>query len=345
MSDTPIAAPAPSAAPAAAPAAPQPTHHSALQPREQGKFAGAPDPSKAPPAPEPTAQPEAPKTWKVGGKEFRSADDLHAYAAEVAAEARALDEYRRREAEASKRARELEERTKDPRKALTPELEQEILQRHVREWQEAEAFKAMTPEQQHLYQMRKHLERERAAIEAEKAERQRLEDEARTSKENEERQRAEAAAREELKETISTALNAAGLPLTTANVQATVMILRGAAERGVVYPPEVVAKKVREAKAAERREYVKALEPSALLNELPELIERLNAVDDAALLRKLAPLGEKLRRLNLEALGAAPATTPSPVSTGAVATHAPADLPPGDPRWADVFKARAKSGR
>lgn len=344
MSDAPVSAPsAPSAAPAATAA---PVHHANLQPREQGKFAGPPDATKAPAVPAAGApapsQPEAPKTWKVGGKEFKSADDLYAYAAEKDAEARALDEYRRREAEAAKRARELEERTKDPRKALTPELEQEILARHVREWQEAEAFKAMTPQEQQLYLLRKQVEKERNALEAEKAERKRLEDEERTAKETEERQRAESAAREELKETITHALNAAGLPLTTSNVQATVMVLRGAAERGVVYPPEVVARKVKEAKAAERREYVKGLSPSSVLSELPELIEHLNAVDDAALLRKLGPLGEKLRRLNLESLGATPAATPAPVSTGAASVGAPVDLPPGDPRWADVFKQRAK---
>ena len=70
----------------------------------------------------------------MGNREFKSADDLYAYAAEKDAEARALDEFRRRESEAAKRARELEEKIKDPRKALTPELEHEILQRHIREF-------------------------------------------------------------------------------------------------------------------------------------------------------------------------------------------------------------------
>lgn len=347
MSDTPTAAPTP--APAAAPAAtPAPTHHSALQPREQGKFAGAPDPAKAgtpaAPATPPPAQPEAPKTWKVGGKEFRSADDLYAYAAEKDAEARALDEYRQREAEASRKAREFEERIKDPRKALTPELEQEILARHVREWQEAEAFKAMSPAEQQLFLLRKQLEKERGALEAEKAERKRQEEEAKTAAEREQAEREQAAHREELKQTIGAALASAALPATATNIQAVVMVLRGAAERGVVYPPEVVARKVKERFAVERREYVKALEPTALLSELPELIDRLNAVEDAALLRKLAPLGEKLRRLNLESLGATPPPAQTPVSTGATAAGAPVDLPPGHPDWAKVFKDRARRG-
>ena len=346
MSDTPTAAPsAPAAAPAATPA-PAPTHHANLQPREQGKFAGPPDPARAPAAGAPTtpppAQPEAPKTWKLGDKEFRSADDLYAYAAEKDAEARALDEYRRRESEASRKARELEERTKDPLKGLSDEHRQHIIAQAVREWQEHEALQAMTPEQRQFHLARKQLEQERAALESEKAERKRLEEEAAAKAQREQEERETAANREELKQSISAALAASSLQPTATNIQAVVMVLRGAAERGVIYPPEVVARKVKERFAAERREYVKTLEPATLLSELPELIERLNAVDDAALLRKLAPLGEKLRRLNLESLGATPAATPTPVSTGATGVVAPADLPPGDPRWAQVFKDRAR---
>jgi len=280
--------------------------------------------------------------WKVDGKEFKSPDDLYAYAAEKAAEARALDEYRRREAEAAKKAREFEERIKDPRKVLTPELEQEILQRHIREFQEAEAFKQMSPAEQQLFLLRKQVEKERAALEAEKAERKRQEEEAKAQAQREAEERETAATREELKQTISAALASANLPPTATNIQSVVMVLRGAAERGVVYPPEVVARKVRERFAAERREYVKALPPDALLSELPELVEKLEALEDAGLLRKFPKLGEKLRRLNLESLGATPPPAQTPVSTGATSVSTPVDLPPGDPRWADVFKRRAR---
>lgn len=349
MSDaTPVAPPAP-AAPTAAPATPAQPHHAHLQPREQGRFAGPPDTSKATTAPAqgqlpltPTAEP--PKAWRVGDREFRSPEDLAAYAAEADAERRALDAHRKQAAEAAAKVRELEALTKDPRKAITPELRRQLIQEEIERFREEEAIKAMPEEQRRLYLFAREQRQKVAEYEAKLREREEAEAEAKRKADEEAANRADAEQREELKATVTAALNAAGLEPTVFNVQRVALVMAGAAERGVVYPPEVVARKVKEKIAQERREYVTAANPASILSDLPELVERLNAIDDASLLRKLAPLGEKLRRLNLESLGAAPAATPTPVATGAQSPAARQKYPPGDPRWADELERRVKGG-
>lgn len=344
MSDTPASAPAAPSAPAASPAPvatpAAPVHHAALQPREQGKFAGPPDPSKAPaaaPAPAPTP------SWKVDGREFKDPSELATFAAEAAAERRALDEYRKQAAAASKRAAELEALTKDPRKAMTPELEEEILQRRIREFQEMEAVKAMSPEARELYLFRKQIQQEKAALDAEKAERSRVEQEAKQKAEQEATAAQQKAAQEEMKATLVEALSLAGLdPSNPWDFQRVAFVMRGAAERGVVYPPEVIARKVKEGIRHEQKTRLKAAKPAELL-ATPEVVQALNSLEDASLLRLLAPLGEKLRRLHLEALGVKGAETPTPVATGASlpSLEKPA---PGSPEWERYFRERAKRG-
>lgn len=349
MSDTPVAAPstpAASSAPAtpSTPTAGAPTHHAALQARTPtGQFAGPPDTSKTPSAAQatPPPAPEAPKTWKVGGREFKSVDELAAYTAEADAEARAAAEHRKQAAEYAAKVREYEERLKDPRKVITPELRRQMIQEEIQQFQESERVKAMTPEQRELYLYAREQERKakeleakvKAAEEAEVAAKKKAEDEAAA------KQRAEE--QEEMKALMQTAMEKAGLPMTVFNVQHMALVMAGAAQRGVVYPPEVIAAKtLARVRAAEAEAGSKA-NPVQYVRERPWLIQHLNALDDASLLRELAPLGEKLRRLNLEALGAAPAAAPQPVVTGAMPSTAEKP-PPGHPEWERIFRERAK---
>lgn len=275
--------------------------------------------------------------------EFKSPDDLYAYAAEKDAEARALDAYRKQAAEHEKRARELEALTKDPRRAITPEIEHEILQRKIQEWREEEALRAMPEDQRRIYLFARQQEQEKAALAAKLAEREAADAEAKKKAEAEAAAKLDAEQREEMKALIGNVLQQAGLEPTIQNVQRVSGIMYGAAQRGVVYPPEVIAKKVREAVRSEHAQVTSSLAAGDLLS-LPGLVEKLNALDDASLLRKLAPLGDKLRRLNLESLGARAATAPNPVVTRATGTDDidTSKLSPGDPAWEEVLQRRLK---
>jgi len=352
MSDASTPAPsspaaAPSATPTPAAGGTPPVHHAHLQPREQGKFAGPPDASKATPAPSATPEtPPAPKKWKLGEREFTNPDDLHTYAAEKDAEARGLSEWQKRAIEASAKAREAEERLKDPRKMLTPELRQQILREEIEAFREQEALKAMPEDQRRLYLFAKEQERKAKELEAKFQEHEAAEAAAKKKSEEEAQAKAEAEHREEIKAVIGGALHAVGLATEglagTFNVQRAALVMAGAAQRGVVYPPEVVAAKVKAFVDQEQTQRLSSMDVPALL-KTPGLVEKLNGLEDASLLRLLAPLGEKLRRLNLEALGATPAPAAPPVATGAAPAGMPPDLKPGDPRYYEtLFKLRAK---
>lgn len=344
MSDAPVtAAPAPSApaAPSAAPEA-QKTHHAAAQPRTpQGQFNGPPDPTKAPTGTSSAETP--PPSWKVGGREFKDPSELASYASERDSEARALDDFRKREAAAAKRAAELEAKLKDPRSVVTPEMEEEFVQRRIAAWKEQEWLKTQPPEQQRLYLYAKQLEQEKAALAAEREQHLRVAEDAKKKAEEEAAQKAEATAREEMKATLSEAVTLAGLdPTNPWDFQRVVFVVKGAAERGVVYSPEVIARKVKEGIQREQASRLKSAKPTELLS-IPEVVAALNGIDDAATLRLLAPLGEKLRRFNLQALGAAPAPAPTPVVTGASGASLEKP-PPGDPAWDNYFRQKAKGG-
>lgn len=362
MSDANTPATSAPSAPAAAPASPttaaptaqapttQKTHHAVAQPRTpEGKFNGPPDPAKVPtgaPAPE-AAPPPPPKSWKVGGREFRDPDELAAFTAERDAEARAVEVAAQRLREYEARMADYEAKLKDPTKALTPEQEQAILQRRVREWQEQDALSRMTPEARADYLARKEIQREVETLRAEKAERARLEAEAKQKAEAEAQQAADLEARKELADTLTEAVRLAGLdPTDHWHLQKAAWIMHGAAVRPipVVYPPHVVARKVREEVEKERRGNLAKADLPSLLKSDPGLVERLNAIEDPEVLRALGALGEKLRRLNLEALGARPAVVPNAVATGATGPSNPQRYPPGDPRWQEERERRIRGG-
>lgn len=341
MSDTPVAAaPAPSA-PTAAPEAPK-QHHAAAQPRTPaGQFNGPPDATKVP-----TAAPTVPSppSWKVDGREFKDPAELASFASEAAAERRGLDAARLRAAEAEAKRKEYEERLRDPSKLITTEMKRAILEAEVKAFREQEWLKTQTPEQQQLYLYAKEREEKAAALEAQLKQRETADAEAKAKADKEVSDRAEAAAREEMKATLTEAVTLAGLDANNPwDFQRVVFVVKGAAERGVVYSPEVIARKVKEGIQREQAGRLKSAKPADLLS-IDEVVTALNGLEDAALLRKLAPLGEKLRRLNLQALGATPAVVPAPVVTGARPTEDidTSKLAPGDPRWQEVMERRLK---
>lgn len=340
---------APNAAPAAAPApteAPKP-HHSALQPRApQGTFAGAPDPSRAP-APAAGTEAPAPKAWKWGDKEITDPDELYreaqharTLALEKAAEKDAAAKYYREAQENARKARELEDKLKDPRKLLTPEQRYALLEEEAKAWAEEERIKALPPAEQRLELARRELLRQKAEIDAARAEHDRLAKEAKDAEDRKRQEAEDAAARDEMMALIHTTLESAGLPRTTENMQHVAGILRGNLVRGVTYSPEVMAAKVR-AKVAESR--AKTLESVTVEDLVSESnLKKLAAIEDPAVLRKLAGvLGDKLRRLNLSDLGLRPEPVPTPVA-GGVATGEP-DWPAGDPRWDKYLRDRLRN--
>lgn len=340
-SSAPAGAPSAPAATSAAPQGAAPVHHANLQPREQGKFAGPPDASKAPPATgTPAAEP--PKAWKVGNREFKSPEELALYASEADAERGALNEWQKRAIEAEAKRKEYEARLKDPSALVTEEMRQRFVMEEVKRFQEAEALKKMDPETRALYLYTKEQEKKAAEAEAKLRQYEEQQAEAKRKSDEEATLKQQQAAQEEMRKTLVNAVKMAGLdPDNPWDFQRVAFVMRGAAERGVVYSPEVLARKAKEGIAAEHRLRLKGMQPAQLFTDAPEMIAALNGIEDAALLRQLAPLGEKLRRLNLESLGAKPVAVPTPVATGA--TSAPMEKPPpGDPAWDQYFRRRAK---
>lgn len=340
----------PNAAPSAAPApteAPKP-HHSALQPRApQGTFAGAPDPSRAPTPTAGTEAQHARKAWKWGDKEITDPDELYreaqqarALALEKAAEKEALAKYHREAEENARKARELEDKLKDPRKLLTPEQRYALLEEEARAWAEEERIRALPPEQQQILRLKQQVEREKAALEAQRAEHEKRLQEAKAAEEAKQREAEDAAAREEMSAYVQASLEGAGLERTANNLLRVTAIIRGGLVRGVRYPPEVIGAKVKQQVAAERAAALQGASVEDLVSE--SNLKKLAAIEDPAVLRKLAGvLGDKLRRLNLSDLGLRPEPVPTPVA-GGVSTGEP-DWPAGDPRWDKYLRDRLRN--
>lgn len=333
MADVPNAAPAATPVPTEAPK----PHHSALQPRApQGTFAGAPDPSRTP-APAAGAEAPAPKAWKWGDKEITDPDELYreaqharALALEKAAEKDAAAKYYRESEENARKARELEDKLKDPRKLLTPEQRLAVLEEEARAWAEEERIKALPPAEQRLELARRELMRQKAEIDAARAEHDRIAKAAKDAEEQKKQEAEDAAAREEMSAYVQASLEGAGLERTANNLLRVTTIIRGALVRGVRYPPEVIGAKVKQQVAAERSAALTNASVEDLVSEAN--LKKLAAIEDPAVLRKLAGvLGDKLRRLNLSDLGLRPEPVPTPTA-GGVSTGEP-DWPAGDPRW------------
>lgn len=335
MSDTtPTSAPsAPAAAPAPTTGAPpeaMPQHHAHRQPREQGRFSGPPgEAAPADPKPPEAAQPPAPKKWRVGDREIEDPDDLYVLAAAKEVERERLEQLAR-EAEELRAFRAQVQKNK---RAVftTPEEETQHALTIIRERME---WEAMTPEQRAL------KERER-----------KLEEMERRIREHEERQQQEqqqvalTQAKKQVVATVQAAMDASGLPQTDELARRVARKMHANARLGLNYPPEVLARQVKQEWQEETRVGLEKVPPTQLLDMLPFLVERLESVDDPAILRKLSKLGEKLRRLNLESLGAAPAGAPP-----APQPSAPANAS-GNPKpqeewtaadWEEEFRRRAR---
>jgi len=272
----------------------------------------------------------------LGGKEYTDPDALyahaqaaHAAALEAKAEREALAAFKKQAEEAARRAKELEAKAANPLASLTAEQRRELLLEEARQWQLEEEIRKMPPEQQAIVRARQELDKERKALEAEKAERQRQAEEAKAKAERERQAAEDKAAEDQLRGHIGASLEASGLPMTANNFLRVTAIVRGGLDRGVLYPAEVIGAKVRQQVALERAETLKAATLADLLT--PENIAKLEAIEDPAQLRLLGKLGEKLRKLNLADAGLRPVVAPPPTQ-GNLQTTEP-DWPPGDPRW------------
>lgn len=336
MSET--IAPAPSGAAPAAPAQGQPAarpHHAATQPREQGRFAGPPDPSKAPSpgAGAPTepgtpAPPLKPKTWKLGDREVSDPDELYAIATQSQVDYEAF-ERAQREAE---ELRQYRERLKKDRSAVfqTPEEKRafaiETLRREIEE-------QTLTPEEREYRKAqreRQELQERLAALEKEKQDKEQAELDQRY------RQQFVSIAKE--------AMTESGLPLTDENLRRLTRVMRQNLSKGLNYPPVVLARQVLAAREKELSGEVDSLDPQALLKRLPGLLKKLDSVEDPELLKAIhqaAPrLGERLRLLNLQGMGAAPLQAPKPAAGSA--PSAPSTSPHGAPHDAKYARLMSK---
>lgn len=337
MSDAATTAPpAPVSAPA--PAAPGATvtpikpHHSAAQPREEGRFAGPPKPGEqATAAPQPPGQ--APKEWDVGGYKTRDPDELAAIAAERVVD---HDAFQRLQAGYQKLQQQAEA-WKDPHRALTPQQRAEIARRELEEFYQREQEAKLPPEQRRILEERRALAAEAQKL-REELDRRRHEDEAAAH------QKEKAA----LVADVRAALRILGAD---ENRPGPTVHLVLAAKRAAIaarkdYPPEVIARQVRAAMEAEATAHLGRIaktNPAALLAN-PAVVEALNAIRDPAALQVLAPLIDFGRKANLERLGAAPPPSPGAQPT---APSAPPSLPPGtmprtDTEWQAWFRAGNK---
>lgn len=236
------------------------------------------------------APPPPPKRWKVGEREIENPDDLYAIAAQKDVDRRALEQYAASHRELAALKAKLE---KDPR-ALIGDRERlkALALQTLREEMEEES---LTPEQ-----------RERRAFEREKAEWQRQRDEEKQAVEAKQQEAALGAARKQYVATIEDAMKATGLPMSDALAKRVAGAMLHNVRLGLNYPPAVIARQVKAQWQEETQGALGGLKGRELVDALPFLVDALNGLEDADLLKKLSPLGERLRRLNLEALGAAP---------------------------------------
>lgn len=341
MSD--VAAPAAPAAPAAAaPEAPE-THHSALQPRDTGKFAGPPQPVET------ATETPAPQRWKVGDEEFDNADDLARVAAERTVERKSIEAHYRRAQELEVKARQLEAALEEAKsgKVLDAQTRQRIALEEARRYQEEQELANLPEEQRRLFLHMKALEQKAREAEEKIAAHEKAQKDAEEKARREQEDQQQRALRQELGTKIRTAMEATGLPLNDDLTRMVVAEMEAGLHAGVDYPPEALARRVRNRFYSAANEVVAKEPPAALFKRMPGLVEVLNNLEDPAVLRSLGKLGDRLRRLNLESSGLRPqvvSRTPSAPLPPATSID-PSTLEPGDPRWADVFAERARKAR
>jgi hypothetical protein len=300
MADTttaPAAAPAPTATTQPAPGAsvtPLKPHHSATQPRDDGKrFAGAPVP----------VEPPKPKAWKLGDVEITDPDELYAVAAERYTDSTTLEQMQRELAEYRKQA----ERWKDPTKALTPQQKAAIARQQLEEFEQQEREARLPPEQRQFLQQQREFARQKQEFES-----------ARLREQQEREAQADIAVRNELVTTVRATLRALGEEeANSVMFREVVAEMRSTAGRN--YPPEVLAARVSKRMEVESLRHAARLAKSrpAALAASRELVDALNAIDDPEVLRRFAPLIERGRRMDFARLsavpgGAAPAAAPPP---------------------------------
>lgn len=318
------------------------THHSQTQPRADGKFNGPPG-TVPPPAPA-AETPPPPTRWKVGDEEFEDPAELARVANERTVDRRAIEQHYRQAQEFQRKAQELEAALAIAKQGKTLDAEAkrrialEVAQQYQREQEEA----ALPEEQRaHLRYLRGMEERARQAEEKLSAhERAQQEAEEKAKQEADARQTAET--RQNLGKTIKTAMEATGLPISDDLTRMVIAEMESGLHAGVDYPPEVLARRVQKRFYATTNEVFGKEKPEALLRRIPSLVKQLNALEDAGLLRELGPLGEKLRRLNLETSGLRPQAVGTPTAPPSPGVPRAEDLKPGDPRWADVVRARTR---
>lgn len=296
--EAPAAAPSAPAAAAPAQQAPatvtpiRPPHHSDTQPREVGKFAGAP----VPPAP-------APKSWKVGERTITDPDELYHYVQERQVDERAFQEARAE----TERLRQENARWQNPAKALTAEQRQSIALQELKDYARAEEEAKLPPEQRAFLQRQRELEEKVQEYENEKQ-----------TRAESEQQAAALQQRNEAVDYIKVALSHMGDTKGDTRLAREVLFeARAALAAGKQYPPEVLARRVQ--KRMEREtEASLARVPVQRLIQQPAFLASLNALEDPTVLAQLAPLLERVRLQTLKGLGAVPApqrgTTSAPVS-------------------------------
>jgi hypothetical protein len=327
MAETTPAAPAPSAPQATTqPTTPAQTHHAALQQRNgQGQFAGPVDPTKAQ-QPAATPPPE-PKRWKVGDREVTDPDELYAIAAQREVDRRAYEEALSAREELARLKRQ------GARGLLTPEERRQLAIEEARRFKQEQEEAALPPEQRAL------LQQARRAQELEQRLKEREEAEA-----NQKQEAARQVARQEAVAEVKAAMAATGLPESNGLARRVAYRMALNAKSGLRYPPEVVARQVKQEWLSEQKEAYSAMKPEDILSNVDVLFDKLEALDDEALLKRLPKLSERLRRLNLQALGAAPATPAQPQgTTPGTGALLPGGKEPQTPsEWEEYFRLRAK---
>jgi hypothetical protein len=342
MSDTVPAAPAPSATVTPITDAPK-THHSATQPRADGKFNGPPG-SVPPVSVSETTPPPAPR-WKVGDEEFDDPAELARVATERTVDRRATEQHYRKAQELEQKAAALEAALEAAKRgeSLDAEAERRIALRVAQRYQQEQEEAALPEEERQIRRQWREMQAREASARAELEKYKKEKADAETKQKQEVEQRAQQELRQNLGNSIRTAMQATGLPMNDDLTRMVIAEMEAGFHSGVEYPPDVLARKVQRRFYSAANEVVTKEKPEVLFKRMPGLVEVLNALEDPAILRQLAPkLGDRLRRLALTESGLRPTVVPSP--TGPVSPGLPRaeDLKPGDPRWEQVLRERTR---
>jgi hypothetical protein len=261
----------------------------------------------------------------VGDTEVTDPDELHALALQ-----RDVD-YSTWKQEQEELQRLRQERSRP----LTEEEELQIAQRQYQRFLEQKRLAEMPEEERRLYQREKALRDREEALKAEEDKRQQAE-----------RGQALQQAKEQLRSTAQAVMEKTGLPSTASNVRRVLEVMKANMKAGRNYPPEVVARQVREERHKEFAANVERMKPADLLR-LPKVAEHLNGLEDVELLKQLGPLGERLRRLNLEALNMVPQGQPPAQQAqgggGGGSMELPTHRPPTDAELLSYFRNGGKA--